>query len=64
MGEKNYPVEVLEIAYECDCGHEIKSTGITDTRSKPTLYQHRCKACGEVKVFDKEYPNITYIRSK
>jgi hypothetical protein len=62
MSEVSSEVKVVQTHYVCDCRRSYyEPTGITDTKVTPALYQHRCGACGDVKVFEKIYPYIEYI---
>ncbi len=60
--EKYEEVKSYFVTFKCKCGGNLEFTGVSDTKVKPMLYQHRCPACGQVKVFEKKYPATEFLK--
>ncbi len=65
MPEWEKEVLSYETSQTCSCvGGSLDFTGVSDTskveKGGTALYQHRCESCGNVEVFDKKYPFISF----
>ena len=54
--KKVQPIKVIAV---CECGGEMKPTGIT-LMTNPCRYPHECNKCGRAETYDCKYPKIEY----
>ena len=59
MPEKKEVVSPVKVSMICECGGEMKPTGITYT-SNPPIFPHICERCGKGDSFREMYPRIVY----
>lgn len=64
MAEKEAPVTVVRIDYECDkCKKGLMlPSGSFEYASMPPRIPHKCNVCGESTDFTTRYPTIAYRR--
>lgn len=60
MPEVEHRAEAVAVSWACDCGGQMKATGIMLTVDPP-LYPHKCTLCGAVENLDERYPTIRWL---
>ena len=57
--ETKKKVHQYEIDKKCECGGEMRPTGLCLTM-KPPLFPHTCNKCGKTETYNVTYPYIKY----
>lgn len=58
--QQKVEVKTYEVHLMCDCGGEMRHTGMVLT-SNPAQYPHKCEKCGATETrFDEIFPHIVY----
>jgi len=61
MSEETYEnVKTIRVTLQCECGGEMKPTGVFLTMYPP-LYPHFCEKCGNGENLNTTYPYIDYV---
>lgn len=59
MAEKETELRTFRVKMFCDCGGEMKPTGMV-LSSHPPQFPHQCSLCGMRATYDKSYPHLEY----
>lgn len=55
MEERKTPAKVFNVTWHCDCGGEMKFSGL----KQGNMFQHVCVSCQKSVMLDKAYPMLT-----
>lgn len=60
MIEKRITAQAYKVVAGCECGGELKSTGVMKT-SFPAQFAHVCNTCGKAEYLLGAYPRMEFV---